>query len=52
MPIKDVMREKLGYNPKAYIQETVERIDKIIEALNSPELSGVRNPASSSIRKS
>ena len=40
MSLKDVMREKLGYNPKAYIQETVERIDKIIEALNSPELSG------------
>jgi hypothetical protein len=40
MPLKDVMREKLGYNPKAYIQETVERIDKIIEALNSPDLSG------------
>jgi hypothetical protein len=40
MLLKDVMRQKLGYNPKAYIQETVERIDKIIEALNSDELSG------------
>ncbi len=33
------MRKELGTNPKAYIQETVERIDKIILALDSPELS-------------
>ena len=40
MPLKEALRKELGTNPKAYIQETVERIDKIIEALNSPELSG------------
>ncbi|MGI0091000.1 MAG: hypothetical protein ACREBS_04775 [Nitrososphaerales archaeon] len=40
MPLKDALRQELGTNPKAYIQETVERVDKIIEALDSPELSG------------
>ena len=39
MPIKEAMRKELGTNPKAYVQETVERIEKIIAALDSPELS-------------
>jgi hypothetical protein len=39
MLFKETMRKELGTNPKAYIQETVERIDKIILALDSPELS-------------
>ncbi len=41
MTLKEALRKELGTNPKAYIQETVERADKIIEAFNSPELSGV-----------
>jgi hypothetical protein len=40
MLFKETMRKELGTNPKAYIQETVERIEKIIAALDSPELSG------------
>ncbi len=40
MPLKEAMRKELGTNPKAYVQETVERIDKIIAALDSAELSG------------
>jgi hypothetical protein len=40
MLFKETMRKELGTNPKAYIQETVERIEKIIGALDSPELSG------------
>jgi hypothetical protein len=39
MLFKETMRKELGTNPKAYIQETVERIEKIIAALDSPELS-------------
>ena len=38
MLFKETMRKELGTNPKAYVQETVERIDKIILALDSPEL--------------
>ncbi len=38
MPLKEELRKKLGTNPKAYIQETVERVEKIIEALDSAEL--------------
>ena len=41
MLFKETMRKELGTNPKAYIQETVERIEKIIAALDSPELSGI-----------
>ena len=37
MLFKETMRKELGTNPKAYIQETVERIDKIILALDSSE---------------
>jgi hypothetical protein len=40
MPLKEVLRKELGTNPKAYIQETVERVEKIIEALDSEELTG------------
>ncbi len=36
------MRKELGTNPKAYVQETVERIDKIILALDSPELTAAQ----------
>ena len=39
MQLKEAMRKELGYNPKAYIQETMERIEKIIAALDSTELS-------------
>jgi hypothetical protein len=39
MLFKETMRKELGTNPKAYIQETVERIDRIIMALDSSELS-------------
>jgi hypothetical protein len=42
MLFKETMRKELGTNPKAYIQETVERIDKIIAALDSPELSAAQ----------
>jgi hypothetical protein len=38
MALQEALRKELGTNPKAYIQETVERIDKIIEALNSEQL--------------
>ncbi len=40
MPLNAALRKELGTNPKAYIQETVERVDKIIQALDSQELSG------------
>lgn len=40
MMLREALRKELGTNPKAYIQETVERVDKIIEALNSDQLSG------------
>lgn len=40
MSLQEALRKELGTNPKAYIQETVERVDKIIEALNSDLLSG------------
>jgi hypothetical protein len=40
MTLREVMSKELGTNPKAYIQETVERVDKIIESLNSEELTG------------
>ena len=40
MPLKEALRNELGTNPKAFIQETVERVDKIIQALDSPSLSG------------
>ncbi|HZW56271.1 MAG TPA: hypothetical protein VFF30_08290 [Nitrososphaerales archaeon] len=40
MPLKETLRNELGSNPKAYIQETVERVDKIIQALDSAELTG------------
>jgi hypothetical protein len=40
MSIKDALRKELGTNPKAYIQETVERVEKIIQALDSAELTG------------
>jgi len=39
MALQEALRKELGTNPKAYIQETVERIDKIILALNSEQLS-------------
>jgi hypothetical protein len=39
MALQEALRKELGTNPKAYIQETVERVDKIIEALNSDQLS-------------
>jgi hypothetical protein len=38
MPLQEALRKELGTNPKAYIQETVERVDKIIESLNSDQL--------------
>jgi hypothetical protein len=38
MPLQEGLRKELGTNPKAYIQETVERIDKIILALDSEQL--------------
>jgi hypothetical protein len=28
MPLKEVLRRELGTNPKAYIQETVERVER------------------------
>jgi hypothetical protein len=40
MPLKEVLRNELGTNPKAYIQQTVERVEKIIQALESEELTG------------
>ena len=40
MPLQDALRNELGMNPKAYIQETVERVEKIIQALESEELTG------------
>ena len=40
MPLKETLRNELGTNAKAYIQETVERIEKIIQALDSEELTG------------
>jgi hypothetical protein len=40
MSIKEALRKELGMNPKAYIQETVERVEKIIKALDSEELTG------------
>ena len=40
MLFKETMRKELGTNPKAYIQETVERIDKIILALDSSSYRG------------
>jgi len=42
MLFKETMRKELGTNPKAYVQETVERIDKIILALDSPELTAAK----------
>ena len=39
MPLNSAPRNELGTNPKAHIQETVERVEKIIEALDSQELS-------------
>ena len=42
MLFKETMRKELGTNPKAYIQETVERIDKIILALDSSELTAAQ----------
>ena len=39
MALQEALRKELGTNPKAYIQQTVDRIDKIIEALNSDQLS-------------
>ena len=38
MPLQEALRKKLRTNPKAYIQETVERVDRIIETLNSEQL--------------
>jgi hypothetical protein len=38
MPLQEALRKELGTNPKAYIQETVERVEKIIQALNSDQL--------------
>jgi hypothetical protein len=40
MTLQEALRKELGTNPKAYVQETVERVEKIIEALNSNQLSG------------
>lgn len=40
MQLKEVLRIELGTNPKAYIQETVERVEKIIQALDSEDLTG------------
>jgi hypothetical protein len=40
MPLNQALRHELGTNPKAYIQETVERVEKIIQALDSEELTG------------
>jgi hypothetical protein len=48
MPLQEALRKELGTNPKAYIQETVERVDKIIEALNSDQLTA---PERSSVQQ-
>jgi hypothetical protein len=40
MLLKEALRKELGTNPKAYIQETVERVEKIIQALDSEEITG------------
>jgi len=48
MPLKEALRDELGTNPKAYIQETVERVEKIIRALDSEELTG---PEKSSVQQ-
>ena len=42
MSLRESLRNELGNNPKAYIQETVERVEKIIRALDSKELSGAQ----------
>ncbi len=31
MPLQEALRKELGTNPKVYIQETVERVEKIIQ---------------------
>ncbi|MHB1909447.1 MAG: hypothetical protein ACYCQJ_11350 [Nitrososphaerales archaeon] len=48
MPLQDALRKELGINPKAYIQETVERVEKIIQALESEALTG---PEKSSVQQ-
>ena len=48
MPLKETLRNELGTNPKAYIQETVERVEKIIQALDSEKLTG---PEKSSVQQ-
>lgn len=39
MTLQEALRKELGGNPKAYVQETVERVNRIIEALSSDQLS-------------
>ena len=48
MPLQDALRKELGINPKAYIQEKVERVEKIIQALESEALTG---PEKSSVQQ-
>jgi hypothetical protein len=43
MALQEALRKELGTNPKAYIQQSVDRIDKIIEALNSDQLSAAKS---------